>query len=218
MDYIYLAITVICSASAGVFGAYYNQKTAQRRDPSPLYNLLYCLTALIGWAVLFATSPSFVAGVLPYSIAFGLSYALCQIGLINALRTGSVSLTSLFLQLSLIGTTVWGFFFWNETFSLIIGVGLVLVGVSIWLCLYKGKATKEESVPFTPQWLLFVLMAVVGNAGCAIIQKTQQRQFEGKYGNQLMVVAIALYIRNEKKKGKKCIGCSCSGCDGCCGK
>ena len=210
MDYIYLAITVICSASAGVFGAYYNQKTAQRRDPSPLYNLLYCLTALIGWAVLFATSPSFVAGVLPYSIAFGLSYAICQIGLINALRTGSVSLTSLFLQLSLIGTTVWGFFFWNETFSLIIGVGLVLVGVSIWLCLYKGKATKEESVPFTPQWLLFVLMAVVGNAGCAIIQKTQQRQFEGKYGNQLMVVAIAIsvlfnlviYLRSDRSDTK----------------
>jgi hypothetical protein len=36
----------------------------------------------------------------------------------------------------------------------------------------------------------------------------------------LIVVAIALYIRKEKKKGKKCIGCSCSdGCGGnCCGK
>ena len=36
----------------------------------------------------------------------------------------------------------------------------------------------------------------------------------------LIVAAIALYIRKEKKKGKKCIGCSCSGgCDGnCCGK
>lgn len=194
MDYLYLGITVLCSASAGVFGAYYNQKTAERKDPSPLYNLLYCLTALLGWAVLFATDPSFVPGVLPYSLGFGLSYVICQIGLINALRTGPVSLTSLFLQLSLIATTVWGFFFWDESFSVTIGIGLVLVGVSLWLCLYKGKTPKKEAVRATLKWFLFVLMAVAGNAGCAIIQKTQQRQFEGKYGNQLMVVAIAISV------------------------
>jgi hypothetical protein len=35
----------------------------------------------------------------------------------------------------------------------------------------------------------------------------------------LIVVGVCLYIRKEKKKGKKCIGCSCSdGCGGCCGK
>ena len=206
MDYLYLTVTVFCAASSSIFGAYYNQKTAERKAAAPLYSFLYCLVAFLGWCALFATKPSFVAGVLPYSLGFGLSYAICQIGLLNALRTGPVTLTSMFLQLSLIGTTVWGFFFWDEIFSLTVGIGLLLIGISIWLCLYKGKTPKEKAAHVSPQWFLFALMAVVGNAGCAIIQKTQQRNFDGQYGNQLMVVAVAIsalfnlvvYLRSDR--------------------
>ena len=46
-----------------------------------------------------------------------------------------------------------------------------------------------------------------GNAGCSIVQRTQQVNFEGKYGNFLMVVAtgvsllvcLMLYLRSDKR-------------------
>ncbi len=114
-----------------------------------------------------------------------------MVGLVYALKTGSVLLTSLILQLSLIGTTIWGFFFWDTKFSLVVGVGLVFVVVSLWLCLYTGK--KEER-KLNPKWIFWVLVLFLGNACCTIVQKTQQMDFDGKYGNFMMMIATGLGV------------------------
>ena len=190
MPYMFLASSVICVALASILGAAFNKKNTDKRSPTTLYNLVYCIAAFIGWAVLYATDPSFDIAVLPYSLGFGLCYALCNIGLINALRTGPVSLTSLLLQLSLIGTTIWGFFFWETKFSILTGIGLALVVIALWLCLYT-KSNKNQRNKISLKWLIFAAMSFAGNAGCAIIQRTQQQQFENKHGNMLMLFALA---------------------------
>jgi drug/metabolite transporter (DMT)-like permease len=106
-------------------------------------------------------------------------------------------LTSLFISLSLIGVTVWGFFFWNTPFTLLVGLGLVLVVTAVTLCLYKGKGkdSKEQeksgrTISF--KWIVFVLLAFVGNAGATIVQRTQQMACNGQHGNLLMFIATGL--------------------------
>ncbi len=214
MPYIYLISCVFLGSTTSIFGALYNQKNSERRDPSPLYNFLLCLAALVGWVLLFfAFGPSFDIGVIPYAVGFGVSYALCMIGLLNALRTGPVSLTTLIIQLSLIATTVWGFFFWDTPFSLLVGIGLILVVISLWLSLYTGKKVTEETGKISLKWIVFTLLGFAGNSGCAIIQKSQQLAFQGKHGNLLMMCALLfstlftlfLYIRSDKTDSRKII-------------
>ena len=209
MSYFYLISCLFFMSSASIFGTFYNRKNAARKAPAPLYNLTYCIAVLLSWVILFLTEPIFEPRVLLYSLGFGISYAVCEIGFINALRTGSTMLTNLLLQLALIATTIWGFFFWDVAFSILTGIGLVLVVIALWCCLYNGKSA-EPAKKISLKWLIFSFMSFAGNAGCAIIQKTQQVHFNGKYGSQLMMCAVAVavlfsltvYLKNDKRDSK----------------
>jgi drug/metabolite transporter (DMT)-like permease len=101
----------MCTSS--VFGSFYNLKAQGKKDPAPLYNMLQLAVVFLGWLILFITDFSFDIKVIPYAIGFGCCYAIAAICTILALRTGPITLSSLFLQMSLIAVTIWGFFFWD---------------------------------------------------------------------------------------------------------
>ena len=63
--------------------------------------------------------------------------------MINALKYGSVTLTTLLISLSLIVTTIWGFIFWDAKVTVPVIIGLIFVVVAIYLCLYSKE--KEEN-------------------------------------------------------------------------
>lgn len=203
MPYLYLISSVFFVASSSILGAFYNKKNVGKKSATELYNALLLSSVAVFWLVSFLLDGTFDWAVVPYSILFAASYTICNVGLINALKTGSVALTSLMLQLSLIGTTIWGFFFWDTKFTPLVAIGLILVAVALWLCLYTGK---KEKGAFSWKWLFFTMMAFLGNVGCTIVQKTQQMDFNAQYGNFLMMVAIAIsaivcivmYLRSDK--------------------
>lgn len=209
MPYIYLISSIVFAASESIMGAFYNQKNLGRKESSSLYSLLSMCSVFIFWAILFARDSSLDLYVIPYALGFAFFYALCSICLIRALKTGPITLTSLFMQLSLVGTTIWGFLFWDSKFTLLIAIGLILVVVALWLCLYQGKS-KEENGKISAKWLIYALLAFVANAGCSIIQRTQQVNFNGNYGNFLMLIATAIsvviclitYLKNDRSDSK----------------
>jgi len=204
MPYFYLISSVMFVASTNIIGSFYNRKNVEKRGLAPLYNLLLLLAVFAFWTVLFLTDRTYDIAVLPYALLFALCYTLAMVGTINALKTGSVMLTSLFGQLSLIGASVWGFFFWDEAFTTLTGVGLVLTVVSLWLCLYGGRSNKR--VKLNLSWIGYVLLVFVGNAGCTIVQRTEQIDFAGQYGNFMMmtatgvsfVVFLVMYLTGER--------------------
>jgi uncharacterized membrane protein len=175
------------SASSSVFGKIFNKKNDEKRDSTIFYNFLLMISVFIGWGILYIIDFSFDANVLWYSILFAICYTACNLGIINALKYGPAMLTSLFISLSLILTTLWGFVFWDAKVTLPVIIGLLLVACAIVLCLYtKGKDDKSVSW----KWLLYVALAFFGNAGCSIVQRTQQVQHNGQHGNMLMLFAI----------------------------
>jgi drug/metabolite transporter (DMT)-like permease len=204
MDYFYLISSVALASTASVFGGFYNRRAEGRRDTDALYNLLLCGAAFVGWVVLFLTNPVFDVRVLPYAAAFGVCYVICEFGFINALRTGPVSLSTLLLNLALIATTIWGFFFWNTEFSLFVGLGLGLVVVALWLCLYTGRG---EEKGLSLKWLFYAALAFAGNSGCAIIQRTQVLHLGESCGNLMMACALfigavfclIIYLRSDRR-------------------
>lgn len=194
MSYVYLILSVFMNASTSIFGKFYSRKNMGEADPVPLYNFLVLLSVFIGWCILFAYNFSFDVAVLPYSLLFAVSYTVCNLGIIYALKYGPASLTSLFLSLSLLVTTIWGFIFWNVKLTPVVIFGLVLVSLSVFLCLNVKKDDKKISF----KWLIFVLLALLGNAGCSIIQRTEQMNFGGKHGEMLMVfssfISLAVFF------------------------
>lgn len=205
MPYLYLVGAVLTMSSMNLLSGFFNRKNNEKKDPVALYNLIYILIVFAAWTIKFLLKPDFDAGVLWYSMAFGISFALATIGMTMGMKLGSVTLTSLMIQLSTIMATIWGFFFWNAKFTLLVALGLALVVVSMWLCLYKGKEA-DKGVPITWKWFIFAMMGFLGNAGCTIIQRSQQIAYSGKYGDMLMMfamtVAVAIfvfqYVRSDK--------------------
>lgn len=204
MPYIYLITSVFMSASSSVFGKIFNKRNGEKKDASIFYNFLLMISVFIGWGILYIIDFSFDVNVLWYSALFAVFYTACNLGIINALKYGPAMLTSLFIGLSLLLTTIWGFLFWNAKITIPVVIGLILVICAIVLCLYtKEKDEKNISL----KWLFYIALAFFGNAGCSIVQRTQQMQYEGQYGNMLMLFAMGLsalayliiYLRSNKE-------------------
>ena len=207
MPYLYLIGAVLLYASENILCAFFNRKYDDKKDVGAFCTLLISISSFLSWGVLFLFDGTWDWAVLPYALLFSLGFTLATVMLVEALKCGPVVLTSLIMQLSLIGATVWGFFSWGDNFTWLVGVGLALVVVALWLCLYTGE--KEEQ-KFSVKWLLCVLLMFLGNACGTIVQKTQQLDFDGKYGNFLMVVATGImlvvsvirYLKSDKSDSK----------------
>lgn len=190
MEYFYLVASVFFIASSSIFGSYYNRRNEDKKDPTPLFNVLLAAVALVGWWILYAFDFSINPGSLLYAALFAIGYALADIGIILALATGPVSLTSLLFQLSLIGATIWGFIFWGEKPTPLTFLGLALVTAAIALCLLSPAKQGSDKKPITLKWVFFALMAFFGNMICSISQRTHQMVFDGEHGSMMMAFAM----------------------------
>lgn len=206
MPYIYLLGSVFLAASSSILGGFFNRKTQGKEKAPILYNFLSMCCTLLFWVVLFCFDGGADIRVVPYALLYACFYGGCTIAVVYALRTGPIVLTTLIKQLALICVSVWGFFFWNDPFTISVAIGLLLVVIALWLCLYNKK--KEKAQAFNFKWLVYVLIVFVGNAGCSIVQKTEQIHFDGQYGNFLMLLTTALvtlvclvmYLKSDKTK------------------
>lgn len=189
MPYFYLIFCVIAISVSSVCAEFFNRRFTDGRDRTPFYILITACVALLGWAILWAFDSGFERGVLAYSLVFSVGYMLSMTFFTLAVRTGPVSLTSLFLQISNTSAAVWGFFFWEDTEATVFAVvGLVLVVVSLALCLLGKRTDGEKKI--TPRWILFVALMFLGNGSCTIIQKEEQLRFHGSYGSMMMFFAM----------------------------
>ena len=210
INYLYLALSTIAMSISGVLCGFYTRRANGAKDPMPLFSLVEFCAIFLFWIVMFLISPEFNLGVLLYSLALAVFLAISKIGYVFAIREGSLVLTSLIFQSSLILVSIWGMFFWGAKFTISVAIGLVMVAVSLTLCLYKGKGFEENKKKFSFKWLFYSLLAFLGNAGCTIVQKTQQNVYNGRYGNCLMLfasflslfVVLVLYLKSNKRDSK----------------
>ena len=208
MPYIYLISSVFMSAASSIVGKLFNQKNDTEKDSSSFYTFWLMVCTFILWGILFAFDRSFDVGVLLYAGLFAVCYTAYNIGIIKALKYGPATLTSLFVSLSLIITTIWGFIFWDAPLTAPVLIGLGLVICALVFCLYT-KEKDEKTVSW--KWLFYVMLPFWGNAGCSIVQRTQQVRYDGQYGNMLMffatgisvVVYLFVYLKGKKSSRRK---------------
>ena len=124
--------------------------------------------------------------VILYSTFFAVSYVIATVFAVYAIGSGPLSITSLIIAYSLIMPTVYGLVFLGDSFSTKLFIGIVLLVISLFLI-----NKKNSEAPITFRWIIYVILAFVGNGMCSVFQKMEQVAFDGRYKNEFMMIALA---------------------------
>lgn len=183
MQYLLLALTTVCLSAQQLIQKRYNQKTE-----NPNRFLFLAFTALAATVFFIAASLfrlSFDPAVLPYSLGFATAYIAATVGLIYALKLGSMAITALVNSYSLLIPTFYGIIFLRESVKVAGIIGIALLLVSLFLL-----GAKKERATGGVKWLVFLIVAFVGNGMCSTVQKIQQINMDGAYKSEFMIFAL----------------------------
>lgn len=189
MEYLLLALIPVGCCIQEVSKKNYNQKKGGAFSFSAASSFM----AILVYILASGGELNFTAEILPYSIAFAVSYSLAMIGSFLAIKYGPLSISSLILQYSLLIPTVFGILVPDdppkETNSWAIGIGIFLLIISLLLVNKKEKSVNKK---ISAKWVIFVLLAFFCNGCCSPIQRVQQQNFDGQYKNEFMIIAMLL--------------------------
>ena len=210
MPYLILTAATIFMSCNGIGATFYNRKNTSFKETAKIYNLLILGSVFVCWLIKFLTNPVFDFTVIIYSLIFTAGYTVAMLSSVCAYREGPMTLSSLIMQLSVISSTVWGFFFWGSEVTVPVIIGLLCVVIALALCLYTGRGN-EEKKRISARWLLFISLFFVGNSVGTITQRTQQLDFDSAYGDFFMTVAtgvsfavcLFVYLKSDKTDTKK---------------
>ena len=183
MQYLLLAVTTVCLSAQQLIQKRYNQKAE-----NPNQFLFLAFTALAATVFFIAASLfrlSFDPAVLPYSLGFAAAYIAATVGLIYALKLGSMAITALVNSYSLLIPTFYGIIFLRESVKIAGIIGIALLLVSLFLL-----GAKKERATGGVKWLVFLVVAFVGNGMCSTVQKIQQINMDGAYKSEFMIFAL----------------------------
>ena len=122
MAVLYLIVIIACISGQNITKKIYTEKTRG----SGAYLFSAC-TSLFSMLFFIVTMKSFEweAGIIPYSIAFALSFALATLFGVLAIGVGPLSISSLMISYSLMIPTFYGIFFLNEPISIFFLIGII---------------------------------------------------------------------------------------------
>ena len=186
MNWVLLAVTVIGVSMQTVMQKLYNKKIGAREAfvftgiqsaAAALFFLPFCRIFIL---------PSHL---FPYIIGFAAAFSAALIFSVKALACGSIALTSLAASYSLMLPTFYGLVFLNEASGILLYAGIALLAISIVFI-----NLNKNDVKISPEWVLYVILALIGNGMCSTVQKMQQIAFEGKYTNEFMFFALVTVV------------------------
>jgi drug/metabolite transporter (DMT)-like permease len=186
LEYIFLAAVVVGTTVQNVTRKSFNSKA---RGGAFTFSAAATLFALLVFVVTSGGRFEFNLSIVPYALIFAVAYIATAVFMLLAIKEGSLALTSLIIQYSLIMPTVFGFALLGEEVGVFLIVGIVLLLVSLALINLEGKSDKKT---VTPRWLIYVILSFLGNGLCSTSQKAQQIYYDGQYKNEFMIVALSI--------------------------
>ena len=183
--YLYLiltlaALTVTCQ---DIFKKKFNQKSETGvfffGGMISLFAMLFFIAVNRDW--------SYASAQLLYSFAFAICYGAATLFAVLAIKHGSLAKTTLIVSCSLLIPSFYGMTFLSEPVGLTLIIGTVLLVVSLIMINYEKDAT-----PSTLKWIIFVILAFVGNGMCSTVQKIEQNTFGSDGQNVFMIIALGM--------------------------
>lgn len=186
MNALILTVIVITLTLQNVFKKAY---TVKKKDTFG-FNALFGGAAALVFIIYAKGHLEYNRDVMPYIITFAVCFIICIFSSFMAVKTGSLSLTSLVGSYSLIIPTVYGIIFLNNPTSLLFYIGIALLVISLFLVNFE-KGEKK----ITKKWLFYIAVTFIANGLCSTIQNLQQVKFNGQYKGEFMfTVYVAVLI------------------------
>lgn len=187
MNYLLIILCAISLALQASIRKSYSDKVSERG--TMLFNGCSCFVAAMFFWVCGGFKFEYNASLVCWALAFGLFFGLTTFASFKALQIGPLSLTSLVTSYSLLIATLYGIIFKDEAVNILIIIGLVLLATSLLLIAMKEK-DENETKKVSLKWSLYAFGALISNGICTIIQREGQLEFDGKYKNEFMIVAL----------------------------
>lgn len=185
INIVLLCAIIVGMSAQSVIKKHYNNKSQNKGVF--IFSAMTVLAACAFFVFSSGFKLRFTLEILPYALGFAASYGTATVASFIAIRSGSLSLTSLVTSYSLIIPTFYGIIFMNESASVWLWIGLALLAVSLFLI-----NSKQGELKITFKWVIFALLAFAGNGICSTVQTVQQRTFDGQYKSELMIIALAI--------------------------
>ena len=181
-----LLMTIVIFVSVqSVMKKAYNEKVT---GGAMSFSAASCVAALVVFLITSGGKLNFNSEFLIYSVLFAVSYSVTVVANLLSLEAGPLSLTCLVTSFSLIIPTLYGILALDEPVSTNLFIGLGLLVVALILINLEEKGEKK----ITAKWVLYVVLAFVGNGMCSTVQKVQQLNQAGLYKNEFMIVALVI--------------------------
>lgn len=184
MNTVYLTIIILGSSGQNIVKKSFTDKSGG-------HGVCFFSAAVAFFAMLFfvlsSKSLSFNTALIIPSLAFALAYCVATVFGVLAVAAGPLSLTSLLVSYSLLMPTFYGLLLLNDPIDTFFVIGLALLTISMFLI---NKSSKDDHTKVSLKWLLYIVLAFIGNGMCSVIQKMQQLKFNCAYKSEFMIIAL----------------------------
>ncbi len=163
-----------------------------RKDEVQLFNGCVTLIASILAIVSCTLSGSFflpLQGII-YAAIFGITFSATLFLQLLALECGSLSVTTLLINFSLLIPLTYSIVAYNEKLTLLRIIGVILFGICMFLFINPKLNDNENTAadskrPF--KWILLTIAALIGNGLLSLIQKIYAVQTDNLYSSAFLM-------------------------------
>lgn len=150
-------------------------------------SILFASAALLLFGFGVSNLATVSAVTIVYGIVYGVLLVLSQWMFTLALQNGNTALCTVIYSLGFLLPTVSGALFWNEDFTILHLIGVLVAVAVILLSAKKEKKESESEKSFIP----FILIAMVSSGGLGIMQKIQQSGPAAEEKGTFLLIAFA---------------------------
>jgi len=163
-------LAVLATAKVTIQSAF-GKKIMQTNADALFYNaMLFAFAAVIAIPLTLAENQSLSWATCLYGAAFGVLSIVFQFFYANAFRAGSVSLTVLINNFSLIIPIIFGTIWYDEPLTIARIIGIVLLFVSFFLSVKKDS----KFGAFNVRWLIYTLICFFSGGFASVVLKLHQ--------------------------------------------
>lgn len=123
-----------------------------------------------------------------YGVIYGVLLILSQWMFTLSLKSGATAICSVIYSLGFILPTVSGALFWDEPFTFIYFLGIIIAVIVILLAAKKDDKKQKAKTTFVP----FIIVAMLSSGGLGIMQKVQQNGDAAKEKSVFLFIAFLL--------------------------
>ena len=152
-----------------------------------LFNFYTSLVWIVMLFSLLGTIPKLTVETVGYGILYGVSQALFLLFKMKAMGTGSISVTTLFGNCSLIVSTLLGVLIWKESINGFQIIGVALLILAMYLCTQTSKGERPHKM-----WKFYCtgFFLVAGTVG--VVMKIYSKAVPEEVGSVILISSIVM--------------------------